>query len=74
MAGKPWETDEDKMIERLIVHRECITWTMNALEAEGIACERTTGNDRNGDILCVRAEDTPKAQEIIRKINSKYNP
>jgi hypothetical protein len=44
-------TDEDKIIERLTIHKNLIGWLIKQLEAEGISCKRTTGNDKNGDIM-----------------------
>lgn len=67
------QTDEDKLIERLIVHKKLIGWVIQQLEAEEIKCERTTGNDPKGDILYFNPEDEPKIKEIVRKINQKYN-
>jgi hypothetical protein len=67
-------TDEDKMIERLIIHKNMIGWLIKKLQAEGIECQRTTGNDPNGDILLIHPEDEPIVQEMIRKIQQEYNP
>ncbi len=67
-------TDEDKMIERLTIHKNLIGWIIKQLEAEGIPCKKTTGNDSNGDILYVNPEDEPKVKAIIRKIQQQYNP
>lgn len=73
MTDKEWQTDEDKMINRLEAHRDFISWVMKRLQAEGIRCKRTTGNDSGGDILYYNAEDEPKVKEIVRRINSEYN-
>ena len=73
MIDKEWQTDEDKMINRLEAHRDFITWFIKILKAEGITCERTTGNDSHGDILYYRPEDEQKVKEIVRQINSEYN-
>jgi hypothetical protein len=62
------------MIERLEAHRDFITWVVKKLQAEGISCKRTTGNDSSGDILYYNPEDEPRVKEIVRKINSEYNP
>ncbi|WP_203457595.1 hypothetical protein [Gloeothece citriformis] len=61
------------MINRLEAHRDFITWVIKRLEAEGIACERTTGNSSSGDILYYNAEDELRVKEIVRQINSEYN-
>lgn len=68
------QTDEDKMIERLTIHKNFIGWVIKQLQAEGIGCKRTTGNDSGGDILYFNPEDKQKVQEIVRKINKDYNP
>jgi len=73
MAEEEWQTDEDRMISRLKAHRDLITWVIEQLRAEGIACDRTTGNDPHGDILYYRAEDESRVKEIVRQINAKWN-
>ena len=50
-------TDEDKMIYKLTVHRDFIGWVIDKLKEEGISAKRTTGGDRNGDILIIKPED-----------------
>ena len=37
------QTDEDKMMERLLIHKNMIGWLIKKLKAEGIECQRTTG-------------------------------
>lgn len=73
MANKEWETDEDKMIHHLQVHRDFITWVIKKLESEGIPCERTTSNDAGGDILYYKSEDEPRVKQIVREIHLFYN-
>ncbi|MBE9116902.1 hypothetical protein IQ249_13425 [Lusitaniella coriacea LEGE 07157] len=73
MADKEWQTDEDRMIARLLAHRDVITWVIKRLKSEGISCERTTGNNSSGDILYYKTEDEPRVKEVIREINFKYN-
>jgi len=65
--------DEDKMIHKLKVHRDLIGWVISKLEEEGISAQRTTGNDKKGDILLINPADVPRVQEIIRQINKKYS-
>ncbi|WP_342597911.1 hypothetical protein VKI21_12725 [Cyanobacterium aponinum UTEX 3222] len=67
-------TDEDKMIERLTIHKNLIGWIIEELEAEGIEARRTTGNDSSGDVLIVNSEDVPRVKEIVRQIQKEYNP
>ena len=73
MPDQEWETDEDKMIHHYQMHRDLISWMIRILEKEGIACQRTIGNDSNGDILYYNQEDEPRVKQIIRGINAKYN-
>ncbi|WP_254565962.1 hypothetical protein [Oscillatoria sp. HE19RPO] len=73
MANQGWETDEDRMIQKLTVHKKLITWVIQQLEKENIPCQRTTGNDPNGDILVINPEQTPRVKEIIRGINRQFN-
>ncbi len=73
MIDKEWQTDEDKMINRLEAHRDFITWFIKRLKTEGIPCERTTENDSQGDILYYRTEDEQRVKEIVRQINFEYN-
>lgn len=73
MTNQGWHTDEDRMIHKLTVHKNFITWVIQQLEKENIPCQRTTGNDPNGDILVINPEQTPRVKEIIRGINRQFN-
>lgn len=73
MPEQEWETDEDKMIHHYQIHRDLISWMIRILEKEGISCQRTTGNDPNGDILYDNPEDEFRIKQIIREINGKFN-
>jgi len=57
MANQEFESDEDQMIYKLTGHKNLIGWVIKQLEKEGIECQRTTGNDPNGDILYLKEED-----------------
>jgi predicted transcriptional regulator len=70
MVEREEQTDEDKMIKHLEDHRDLITWVVKKLGAEGIPCQRTTGNDPGGDIFYYNPEDEPRVKEIVRKIKS----
>lgn len=74
MADREFETDEDRMMNRLEAHRDFITWLIKKLQAEGINCERTTGNDPGGDILYYNPDHEEKVKEIVRQMHSEYNP
>ncbi|MCT7975045.1 hypothetical protein NG797_23480 [Laspinema sp. D5] len=61
------------MIHKLTLHKNFITWVIQQLEKENIPCQKTTGNDRNGDIWLINPEQAPRVQEIIRRINRQFN-
>ena len=67
-------TDEDRMIQRLQVHKNLITWMLQRLAEQGIKAKRTRGNDPGGDIVICDPNDVQRAQEIIRMIQREYNP
>lgn len=73
MNNREWETDEDRMMHQLLVHKKFIGWVIDKLNEESIPCSRTTGNDRKGDILVINERDVPRVKEIIRQIQNKYN-
>ncbi|MCL1475845.1 hypothetical protein [Argonema antarcticum] len=73
MPKNNWETDEDRMRYKLLVHKNFIGWVIEELKKEGISATRTTGNDSKGDILLINPEDASRVQEIIRQIQNKYN-
>lgn len=66
-------TDEDRMISRLKVHRNMITWVIKRLADEGIHARRTTRNDPHGDIVLLDPDDIPRVQQIIRVIQEEEN-
>ncbi|MBP9887238.1 MAG: hypothetical protein KBF93_13130 [Leptospiraceae bacterium] len=66
-------TDEDKMIQKLTLHKKMIGWILNLLGKENIESERTYGNDAKGDIYYPSENDTEKMQKLVRELNQKYN-
>ena len=64
-------TDEDRMIYRLHVHRNMITWVIQQLADAGIQAERTIGNDPHGDIVLLDPADISRVQQIIREIQAE---
>ena len=60
-------------MDRLAVHRDCIGWLMEKLGSQGIRCERTTGNSSKGDIHICAPTDIPRAREVIKEMQAKYN-
>lgn len=72
--SEPWQTDEDRMIERLTVHRNVITWLLERLAAQGINAARTKGNDPCGDIVFLDPDDVPRVQQMIRALQAEENP
>ena len=67
----PLQTDEDRMIYRLQVHRNLIAWLIQRLAEAGIKAKRTTGNDPRGDIVLLNPADIPRVQEIIRAMQQE---
>ncbi|MCB1194328.1 MAG: hypothetical protein KDK90_28095 [Leptospiraceae bacterium] len=63
------ETDEDKLMKRLKVHRDVIGKIIKILQKEGIKCERTYDNDSSGDILYYDAKYDKRVKEIVREWN-----
>ena len=66
-------TDEDRQIERLIIHRNLVQWIVQALSEEKIVAVRTTGNDEGGDICIVQLMDVPRAKAKLRDIQRILN-
>jgi hypothetical protein len=69
--GKPMQTDEDRQIERLLIHRNLVGWVIARLEQSAIAAVRTTGNDENGDVQLLRAEDVAQAKAVLRMVQQE---
>lgn len=61
-------TDEDRQIQRLQIHRDLIGWLLQELQQANIEAVRTTGNDSQGDLMIIKAEDVPKAQTVLKTI------
>ena len=66
-------TDEDRMIYKLIVHRNLIGWFIKKCAEQNIQCEKTTGNDSHGDIV-INKEDESQIKELIHTMQKQYNP
>lgn len=73
MTEQDKQTDEDKMIHKLSLHKKMISWILNIFSTENIESERTYGNDSNGDIFYSSENDTEKIQRLVRELNNKYN-
>lgn len=74
MTNTSGQTDEDKQIARLKIHRDLIGWIIQELRQEGILAERTVGGNANGDILIVNQDQVPRVKEIIRQMQRRFNP
>jgi hypothetical protein len=68
---KPMQTDEDRQIERLLIHRNLVGWVIDRLEQAAIEAVRTTGNDENGDVRLLRAEDVAQAKAVLRMVQQE---
>lgn len=73
MTSTDGETDEDRQIARLKIHRDLIGWIIKELRKEGIQAERTSGGNPNGDILIVNPDNVPRVKEILRQIQKRFN-
>ncbi|WP_204103187.1 MULTISPECIES: hypothetical protein [Spirulina sp. CCY15215] len=71
MSSDFGETDEDKQIARLKVHRDLVGWIINKLEEAGIQAQRTTGGDPKGDVEVCDRNDIPRVREILFQIQGK---
>ncbi len=67
------ETDEDKMIYKLILHRDLVGFIIKILEEKNVSCQRTVRNDQNGDILFFNKEDEAIVKETIKNLNKQFN-
>jgi len=65
-------TDEDRLIYQLTLHRDLVGWVIGKLAEDGIASQRTTGNDPKGDILIVAPNEASQVKEIIRDLHNQY--
>lgn len=70
---KSFETDEDRMIYQLKLHRDTIKWFSGELLKVGIQSQVTTGNDGKGDILLLDPKDATKAKQLIESLNNEFN-
>ena len=66
-------TDEDRQIERLLVHKKIIGWLIVELKKQGIEARRTTNNSPKGDILIVNNEDAIRVKKILRSLHAELN-
>jgi hypothetical protein len=67
------QTDEDRQIERLLIHRNLVGWVIERLEAVGIEAMRTIGNDENGDIRLLQPEDVARAKVMLRSLQQELD-
>ncbi len=71
--SKTFETDEDKMIYHLELHRDTITWLCKQLDRNGIKHIRTRGNSSEGDILLINPEHAELVRQMIKDFHKKFN-
>ena len=67
------KTDEDRQIERLLIHRNLVGWVIERLGEVGIDATRTSGNDENGDIQLLQPEDVVRAKVMLRSLQQKLD-
>ena len=63
-------SDEDKMIRKLTMHRNLVSWVLALLKKNDIPSERTFGNDTRGDIQYFDEDDSGKVKDIVSRLNS----
>ncbi|WP_225085922.1 hypothetical protein [Pectobacterium colocasium] len=68
-----FETDEDRMIYHLELHRDTISWLCKKLDEKGIKNKRTRGNSAEGDILLIKPEDAEIVRQMIRELHKTFN-
>jgi hypothetical protein len=73
MSNLDGETDEDKQISRLQIHRDLIGWIIAELEKEGIQAIRTHGGSPKGDILIIDDKHVARVKEILRQVQQRFN-
>jgi hypothetical protein len=66
-------TDEDRQIERLLVHRNLVGWVIERLGQASIAAVRTMGNDANGDIRLLQTDDVIRAKVVLRGVQQELD-
>jgi outer membrane lipopolysaccharide assembly protein LptE/RlpB len=66
-------SDEDRMIEIYIKHRNLKRFVIKKLKEQGINCQETTKNDPKCDILIVNPEDSSRVKEIINQMQNQSN-
>ena len=66
-------SDEDRQIERLLVHKKLTGWLIAELEKHSIKARRTTNNSSKGDILIVNKEETARVKQILRNLSNNLN-
>jgi hypothetical protein len=67
------QTDEDRQIQRLLIHRNLVGWIIARLRQASIAAVRTVGNDENGDIRLLQTEDIFKAKTVLRTVQEELD-
>ncbi len=66
-------SDEDKLIEALKAHKALKQWTMQKLQADGIDCTETYGNDPRGDIRLREKGKIQEVQNLLADVNTQFN-
>lgn len=67
------QTDEDRQIQRLLIHRNLVGWVIDRLKQSAIEAVRTTGNDENVDIRLLQAEDVAQAKAVLRSVQQELD-
>ncbi|MGL5059689.1 MAG: hypothetical protein ACRC62_06875 [Microcoleus sp.] len=64
---------EDKIIEKIILHRDIKELVIQELRTAGIPCQETQFTDPRGDILIISPNDAAKVKQLIRALQKRAN-
>ncbi|MCU0541707.1 MAG: hypothetical protein MUE44_05885 [Oscillatoriaceae cyanobacterium Prado104] len=64
---------EDKIIEKIILHRDIKELVIQELRAANIPCQETEFTDPRGDILIISANDAAKVKQVIQSLQKRAN-
>lgn len=68
-----FETDEDRMIYQLELHRDLTSYICSCLDKASIPYKKTVGNDQRGDVLLIERKDIPAVKDMINQLDKKFH-
>lgn len=63
------QSDEDRMIEKLEVHRDLVNHVVKLLNDANIKSEPSKDNDPRGDVIILNREDVEKAKTLLKSMD-----